>query len=103
MEHPKITKQVEEVLVGLGMAELDASAKAQLVEDLQERFNTVVLHTMIEHMDEDQKRRLEQALQNEATPEQAIEDIAAEIPGLSEQIEFALEHEYRAIKEFMGK
>jgi hypothetical protein len=74
----------------------------QIVGLVSERFNKVVMITLLRLLNDEQRGRLEQAIGNSDKLGDTIEKLAAEVPDLHLAIEQALLAEYEALKAEMA-
>lgn len=93
----------EELLKDLGFADSSVEEQQQALEVISNRFNDVIIFTLVELIDDKHRKKFIEALNSPSEIDDQIELIAAEIPGLAEKLEIALAEEYEAIKSAMQK
>jgi len=93
----------DRLLQELGFADAAEQEKQEALEVIAGRFNDVLITTFIDAVNADQRQRLIKAFENPETVGEVLQEVAAEVPGLSEKIEQALEDEYEALKYAMNK
>ena len=96
-------KYTSQIFKDLNLESLGEAEKKEVLNRLEERFNQVVMVTMLKLMNTEQKQRFKAAINEPEKLEQESEVIASEIPLLDEALEAALASEYEIIKQAMKK
>lgn len=95
MQNGFINKYLDKIYQDLGLEDLADAEKQEAILTLSERFNNVVLITLLKNLSEAQKQDILSSIKKSPEGlEQAVEEAALESPGLKEAIEKALELEY---------
>lgn len=89
-------------MVDLGTQNAPEAEKAKIVSMLSERFNDLVMETMIGMASSEQREQINKALDNPEGTEEKLVNIASEIPGLAETAEDSMLKEYELIKHAMN-
>ncbi len=92
-----IKKNREELLSLLGIENLKEEEKEVVANQLFEHFNKIIIETSISALNNVQIKEFTR-LMSSSLPEEAMEKIFAETPGLKEKIQDALEKEAETIK-----
>ena len=88
-----------QVIQDLKLAKAPEEEQQRALSMLQDRFNNVVIETLVSLADTNQKTRLKVALEQNDKVEETISDIASSIPSFSDIVEQALLAEYQSIKQ----
>ena len=92
---------INEILKDVKLQGLSEKEQAEALLILQERFDSVVLQTLVALTNGEQKQRLTTALEKNDKVEEVISDISSEIPEFSDALDQALLAEYESIREVM--
>ena len=94
---------VEEVFQSPGFQGLDQEQRRSLEEKIKDHFTKMTLDTLISRLSKEQAQELSQvADQDEKTLANKIEELAASVPGLAEDIEERLSLEADQFKRLKG-
>ncbi len=93
----------DKLLEDLHLDKLPEAEQQVAVQMIADRFQKVIVHTMLRSLSAEQKQQFEAALQNPETMEDKVSELAESIPGLGEQIDVALTGEYELLKLAMSK
>lgn len=94
-------KYLQQINLDLGIQNFSEEEKLQILEMLSERFGQVVVKTLINNLNEEQKKEFETLLNSPEKVEEGVVKLSSVIPGLDTQIEQALYTEYEIIKAAM--
>lgn len=97
-----IKKTEEDLLADLGLEKLSQNDREKCERLLRERFEEVVLNTLIAFSSPEQRQEILEALKDSENMEARIEKVASEVENLDVEIEKALLKEFEAIKFMMG-
>ena len=89
---------LQEIVKDLTLHKASQKEQEEALQILQDRFNSVVMQTLVSLTDSEQKQRLTSALQKNENVQQLITEIGSEIPEFSEALEQALLAEYESIR-----
>jgi len=93
----------DKLMEDFNLANLPEEQQEKAMQMLSERFQRVIIYTLLRALTDEQKKQFAAALANPDDIEDNIADIASEVPGLGQQIEDALTHEYEILKFAMNK
>ena len=96
-----IKKYQDELLTELTAQSFSESEKAEMTQLLTERFEKVIVYTLLRAMSDEQKKEFESLLENKQGIEEAVVKLASEIPDLYILLSDALTHEFEVIKKAM--
>ncbi len=96
-------KYTNQIFKDLNLENLGVAEKEKVLNRLEERFNSVIITTMLRLMNKEQKQRFKVVISKPEELEEESEKIASEIPFLDEALETALLAEYEIIKQAMGQ
>ena len=96
-----INEYVEKLLRELGLGNASQAEKQQAAKSLTERFSNVIIYTVLEHLNAEQKEEFIEALKSPNTVEEKVAELAASVPGLWDAISESLIVEYQALKQGM--
>ncbi len=82
--------------------EATSEQRAEFEEDLRSRFENITLEVLLDSLFEEQRQELMEAMDSEEGLQQKIQDLAAEVPGLQQKIDAALNHEINLIRLTFG-
>lgn len=102
MKIKNIKKTEEDLLGELGLEKLSEADREKCERLLRERFEEVVLNTLIVFGSPEQRQEVLDALKDPENMEARIEKVASEVENLDVEIEKALLKEFEAIKFMMG-
>ncbi len=100
---PDAQGEVKELLADLNLDNLPEQEKQKALVMLSERYQNVVLDTMIMMATPEQKLQIQEALKDPKTAEEKITRITAEIPGFAEALEDAFLKEHEFLKTVMSR
>jgi len=99
-----LEKDGQAILGAIGAKDLPEKDKSEVVDAVLDHMNKVVIETVILNLDEKQVEEFGAAVKKRDFEEE-VTRICAQIPGLAQKIESAIEREFlvlRAAKEKMG-
>ena len=102
MANQKINQYAEQLLKDLGLNDLTGKERDAAVEQLTQRFQSVVFNTTLRLMNEQEKMEYLEAAQDPEKNEKKIVELTSQVEGLGEGIEKALLYEYEALKVLMA-
>ena len=94
----ELKKYQDQLLKELTAQSLSESEKAEMLLLLTERFEKVIVYTLLRAMSDEQKKEFESLLENKQGREEAVVKLASEIPDLYILLSDALTHESEIIK-----
>lgn len=97
----ELKKYQDQLLKELTAQSLSESEKAEMLLLLTERFEKVIVYTLLRAMSDQQKKEFESLLENKQGIEEAVVKLASEIPDLYILLSDALTHEFEVIKKAM--
>ena len=89
------------ILKDLKLQNASEKEQADALLVLQDRFDNVVMQTLVALTSSEQKTRLTSALQKNVRVEEIISEVSSEIPEFSQALEQALLAEYASIRDAM--
>ncbi len=102
-----INKQLDAYVDALIMGVLEAPSITKLPpeeknkarEIIRDRFNKLIMETLLNRLNEEQIKDLESSLEDVKTLEEKIETYASSIPGLADDLENRLQRESAMLRE----
>ena len=92
-----LDKDSKTILEDLGIKGLSPEEEREVSEALLDHFSKVIVETAVLEMDENERKKFEEAVKKENFEEEIIK-ITAGVPGLAGKIEEAVAREFELIK-----
>jgi hypothetical protein len=99
----ELKKYQDELLTELTAQSFSEAEKAEVIGLLTDRFEKVIVYTLLRVMSDQQKKEFEKLLENKEGREEVSVKLASEIPDLYILLSDALTHESEVIKRAMTK
>lgn len=93
----------DKLLGDLNLAALPQEEQDKALDMISGRFQKVIIYTLLRALNAEQKQRFAEMLKHPEAIEENISELSSEVPGLEQQIEQALTHEYEILKLAMNK
>ncbi len=97
----EIKKYQDDLLAELTAQSFSEAEKAEMIGLLTDRFEKVIVYTLLRAMSDEQKKSFESLLETKHGREEAVVKLASEIPDLYILLSDALTHEFEVIKKAM--
>jgi hypothetical protein len=93
----------DKLMEDLNLASLPQGEQDKAMEMIAARFQKVIIYTLLRALNEEQKQRFASMFSQPGQLEENVAELASEVPGLEQQVEQALTHEYEILKFAMNK
>lgn len=86
------------LIEALGIASLPEADRAEILEKIERRLEDVLTRVFVENLSEEEAKEAREILKEEKDIEDAMTEIAADIPRLAEKMEFAVAKEIERLR-----
>lgn len=91
-------KYIQDLLRDINAEGLPEAEQQEIIDLVVERFNKIIIMTLVKLLNNNQRERLEQVIGQPDKLELIIEELAAEVPDLHKLLEQVLLDEYETLK-----
>ena len=92
-----LNHDTDAVLSALGAENLSETEKASIMEQMLGHFSNIIIDTAVAELNDEQIKEFQTAL-GQPDAEEAIAKITAQVPGLYQKIESAVEQEFLSLR-----
>lgn len=98
----EVEKLTNQIFQDLRLENLSPQKKKEVLAKIQERFNYIILETLLANLNDEDLTKFKKSLQDEGLSSEPVAQIASQTPNLAEKIEQRLKQEYQYILKDAG-